>query len=619
MTGSRTEDSPAESGFAYLRLLGRLALSRSPAGKVLLSGLPAALIAYLHLEGRPVSRESVADLFWPRKDRAQRLHGLRQALVKVRRAVPGLLVESDGKLGIRPGGLSSDLIEVEAALSSGDVPRILPLWEGTFMEGFRRPESWDLEDWMDRRRSAFEHRVLVSVLEWAGSPDRAGDRARVLSVCRRAVALLPDEQALTDLCLHLEDEERRDRMSQASDPDVVRAASAVREGRRAGLGIRRGLPRITAVAGVLLVMAAGWRVLDSRSETVSSADLPGSLLYCSAQSSRGSGPPELYRMQLDGSGKHRISTIPGLCESAWLPEHGVLVSLSVDAQGKGNFFQLGPHPSNPIAEWEARPLRSVRPGWQTIYDPYRPVGNVWQGRWVFFSAADSTGNHDIWALDGVADSVIRLTSEPSIDTDPRFDPVRETVVFHSDRSGDGDLYEILLTAPGRPARRITTDPVHEQMGIPWGDLLLFSRGRGEGVDDGNREVVLLDRSTGTEELLTGNGWNDLLGAWSPDGLRICWTDERAGHYQSVVRIMDLHTRRIRTLDGGPGRTFECSFTPDGRGVLARHEGSFPSRILLLRGDRSEPEDLSQSPYPSFAAGVFPIPPLPRGSEDAPPP
>jgi Tol biopolymer transport system component len=125
------------------------------------------------------------------------------------------------------------------------------------------------------------------------------------------------------------------------------------------------------------------------------------------------------------------------------------------------------------------------------------------------------------------------------------------------------------------------------------------------------EIVMLDRSTGREELLVSNRWNDYNPSWSPSGSAFCWQSEEFGHYESRVLVMEVTTRRVRVLTGGvPGRNSDCRWTPDGRGVVVRsNRGDGIPRPWLYPSQGGEATPLSRHSWPVEPRGF-----LPRTSE-----
>ena len=118
--------------------------------------LPLAVLTYLALESRPVSREHLGSLFWPRSDRTRQLHNVRQAALRIRHGEPEGLLEGNGTLSLRLGVLSTDVQDFLDQIVGGKVESAIQLWRGPFLEGVRRPESWELEEWIDQKRSMLE-------------------------------------------------------------------------------------------------------------------------------------------------------------------------------------------------------------------------------------------------------------------------------------------------------------------------------------------------------------------------------------------------------------------------------------------------------------------------------
>lgn len=627
MPPNEPEQSSGTVGPYQLILFGGLAVRPAGEGRDALGGLPAAIIAWLHVEGRAVPRETLAAVFWPQSGRAQRLHALRQALLLIRKGAPGLLAPASDPVAIERGALSSDLDRLGWALDAGEAEEVLAGWKGPFMETFRRPASWEFEDWVDRQRSDLDRRLSACIGEAVRRAEARGDFFAALDLARRAARILPEDPGIEALIRVLSSRGPLAPPSPAEHPPppppgpgppapapVLPVPAPIPLPRRtvpgearpqAGWG--RAWAGIAIGAGLLASAAWGWQSQGDRREWAALLAAPESVLYCSDHASP-QGDFHLFRMRLDGTGKHRISDLDGLCRVVWFENPGMLVGHWPGAGGPGRFVRLVPDPSNPIAEWIPTELGSIPPARRIWLSNPQRTGPPWRDRWLLLNAEDSTGNVDLWGLDVLADSLARLTDHPAEDHLPVFDPSGSRILFESGRSGDGDIFELLLEEPGMPVRPVTDHPLHERSPLIRGDSLVIVRGRGEGAEDGGMEIILVDRKTGLERAITENRWNDQNPDWSPDGRHLCWTDERAGHFESVVQVMDLHSGRLRTLDGGPGRTFLCHFTPDGRGVLVQQEGDRPQHILLFSVTGSRALDLSRSPSRSSWIGILPIPP-----------
>lgn len=79
--------------------------------------------------------------------------------------------------------------------------------------------------------------------------------------------------------------------------------------------------------------------------------------------------------------------------------------------------------------------------------------------------------------------------------------------------------------------------------------------------------------------LTAEQGMEISGRLSPDGRALVYTLVRNG--QSVLRWMDLSTRRGHTLDTGPGNAAHALFTPDGRAILFAQGSASGCRLRRL--------------------------------------
>jgi len=116
---------------------------------------------------------------------------------------------------------------------------------------------------------------------------------------------------------------------------------------------------------------------------------------------------------------------------------------------------------------------------------------------------------------------LRLTNNPTIDTDPAWSPDGARIAFSSDRNGNHDIY--VMSADGSGVTRVTTNPTLDRYPAwsPDGSRLAFSSSQ---CDDPSRSgycnpVVFVVGPTGPP---VGVGPGDDP-AWSPDGRKIAVT------------------------------------------------------------------------------------------------
>jgi predicted ATPase len=130
-----------------LRTLGGLALEGTAFARV----VPLTLLVYLALEGDG-DRTRLCRLFWPaaRDPRG----ALRGALSRVRRAAPGCLEASGGRVRAH---VAVDVAELRRVLREGRVDEALRAYGGPFLDGVQLgPDRAELEEWL------FETRELIA-------------------------------------------------------------------------------------------------------------------------------------------------------------------------------------------------------------------------------------------------------------------------------------------------------------------------------------------------------------------------------------------------------------------------------------------------------------------------
>lgn len=624
-----------------------------PEGQPLQVGkLPLVLLAYLCVEGRPLSRDHLGSLLWPRSDRARQRHNLRQAVLRLRKAAGADLLEGNGTLSVRPGSIRFDHVEFLEAIERGDAGAAAEMWEGTFLEGVRRPESWELEDWIDQQRSRLEKTLGAAVVAEAKGRLGRGEFGEALGLLEPARQRLPYSEEMGALLVvalagagrvaeaegvmgtldvdpsdplvaemveavsqaHARELEPpptwRDDGSVSSMADSPSAgpssadpASAADDKSTAGeeqaesssseaasqdsgstgeiesgekdrgaRWLRVGhLSLAAAAVAIVLLVASVTKESSPTAAEIASSQSGYALMVCAAWANNETYQP--FRMGFDGNDRHRIAT-DRICMALWSDEAEAVYGVLQDSDSL--LVKVTPNPANPIAEWDVAPLPAAGHLRATRLKSAAPVKGP--GGLLLFSAEDTLGNRDVYALEPSTDQLRRLTTSEADDRLPSIDPDGRTVVFTSYRTGGGDLYRMNLDGTG--LERLTNHPLQDSRPQVRGDSVLFVRGWGEEDEDGNMELMLLDLRTGAETPLTENHWNDLDPRWSPDGTHICWLSEKEGHYASDVEVMELATGKRWNLSDSPLRETACRWTPDGRGIFYLAFDSESSEIVL---------------------------------------
>lgn len=167
-----------------------------------------ALLAYLVVTARPMSRDAIASLLWPESDPERARAALRRTLSTVRTALDGRWLSTNRELvSLDDDGVRFDLADLRAAVAecethehakSGTCARCVPLLEaaetlvrGSFMEGFVLRGSVEFDDWQQLLDGTVrrEHAAILDRL--CDAHVETGDLARALATAERRLALDP--------------------------------------------------------------------------------------------------------------------------------------------------------------------------------------------------------------------------------------------------------------------------------------------------------------------------------------------------------------------------------------------------------------------------------------------
>ncbi len=168
-----------------------------------------ALLAYLAAEnGRPHSREVLAELLWPERAQGVALANLRHTLTDLRTnigdhdaAQPCLLVAHQ-TLQFDPGSLASgdalvDVARFEALLASGAGATLaacdeaMALYSGQFLQGFTLDGCPEFEAWLVLRRERCDHLATQALARLVQHATAQGDYAHGAHWTQRLLELDP--------------------------------------------------------------------------------------------------------------------------------------------------------------------------------------------------------------------------------------------------------------------------------------------------------------------------------------------------------------------------------------------------------------------------------------------
>jgi len=332
-----------------------------------------------------------------------------------------------------------------------------------------------------------------------------------------------------------------------------------------------------AVAGVLIVAGIGAVLVKTvpgvarmvygnpptrQSPECSGVGVTGQPEWIAFETQRGRfGDYEIFVVAPDGSCLTNLTNSwADDVAPAWSPDgrHLAFVSVRDTLSGKldlesGEIYVLDFDPLTGRTVGEARRLTDspAADGWPA----WSPDGHQ-----IAFHS-DRSGDFDIWGMSADGSSPVNLTNHLGDDKYPAWSPDCNTVAFASDRDGSYDI--LTMGADGSGLVKLTDSPARDRYPIwsPSGTRLTFNTDR-----DGNQEIYIMDaapQGSGTSGSgpvnVTHTPYIEGLADWSPDETRLVLYSEQKK--DKDVYILDLATRQWTNLTNSPYSDEYCSWWP----------------------------------------------------------
>jgi DNA-binding SARP family transcriptional activator len=171
-----------------------------------------ALLLYLAIEGRKVTREKISNMLWPESEEGAARATLRRALADLRDALDDslththLIIERDAlgftftcgnELDIRVVNVAFDLlcyprttIEQDATQQGilHQLQQAMQVTHGNFMEGFSLNNAPDFNAWVDEHRAVWQRRMSLIYERLAGLQSEQGNSPGAIETACRWLA-----------------------------------------------------------------------------------------------------------------------------------------------------------------------------------------------------------------------------------------------------------------------------------------------------------------------------------------------------------------------------------------------------------------------------------------------
>ncbi len=178
-------------------------------------------------------------------------------------------------------------------------------------------------------------------------------------------------------------------------------------------------------------------------------------------------------------------------------------------------------------------------------------------------ASDRTGNFDLYIMPAEgSSSPVNITNNPNDDGWPAWSPKGDKILFLSNRDDDKVNHNIYTTdTAGENVSRITFGyNIAHAVWSPDATRIAFAS---------NREICIVQLSTGIVTQLTTNSYYDDYPSWSPDGKYIVYASAKISGNDNKLDmfIIDISSKAIKTIMEKEFDIRYPAWLPDGRIVF----------------------------------------------------
>ena len=192
-------------------------------------------------------------------------------------------------------------------------------------------------------------------------------------------------------------------------------------------------------------------------------------------------------------------------------------------------------------------------------------------------------------LKGTECAFTQLTTDPASDAHPYWSPDSMKIVFHSDRSGNNDIW--VMNADGSSQTQLTTDPAGDRLPhwSPDGAKIVFRSGR-----SGNQDIWVMDADGSNQTQLTTDPADDSHPNWSPDGTRIAFQSDRSGNKD--IWVMNVDGSDKVQITNNPEDDTHPMWGPEGNRIaFSRLVNGDSGNIWIMDADGSNQRQITNDP------------------------
>ena len=224
--------------------------------------------------------------------------------------------------------------------------------------------------------------------------------------------------------------------------------------------------------------------------------------------------------------------------------------------------------------------------------------------WIAF-VSNRTGNNEIFVMRTDGSGLTNITNDGNDDQSPAWSPNSNNIAFQSNREGNYEIYA--MDRDGGGLHNLSNTPTADDVQPNWfeGKLLIFTTNNSIAFTsnrDGDQEIYLMDADGGNQTNLTNSHpGNDSQPYAAPAGDLIAFTSDRDNNLE--IYIMNVDGSGQINLTKNPAQDQMATWSADNRYIAFTTDRDGSNEIYTMERDGSNPYNLTRNPaqdiYPSW--------------------
>ena len=207
------------------------------------------------------------------------------------------------------------------------------------------------------------------------------------------------------------------------------------------------------------------------------------------------------------------------------------------------------------------------------------------------------GQREIYLINADGTNVRRLTNNEGLDWSPEFSPDGNSIAWNTDRDGDREIF--VMNSDGSNPRNLTNSPDSVEENAHWspdGRFITFESNRDGGTADhqtGNYDVYIMNADGSNQRRLTNTPGHTRAASWCSDGQTLVFSGAIEGG-GSEVQLMDADGGNVRRLTNDEAADIHPAWSDDCKTITwgSRRWGNY--NIGIMDADGGNQRDLTQN-------------------------